>query len=87
MLQAAPRRTPCSHRYLPISLGRGACLSMALTPSVLDTSVTWKVKDKLAMFLERLPREDLREEVRWIRFARNVLQLHAPSAAQLAHLE
>ena len=59
---------------------------MALTPSVLDTSVTWKVKDKLAMLLERLPREDLREEVRWIRFARNVLQLHAPSAAQLAHI-
>ena len=60
---------------------------MALAPSVLDTSVTWKVKDKLAMFLERLPREDLREQVSRIQLGRNELHVYNAGAAQLAHLE
>ena len=60
---------------------------MALASSVFDTGITWEIKDKLAMLLERLTGEDLREQICRISFARDMLQLHTPSAAQLAHLE
>ena len=64
---------------------------MALASSIFDTGITWKIKDKFAMLLERLSCEDLCKEVRRIRFARkecaSFIQLHAPSAAQFAHLE
>ena len=60
---------------------------MALASGVFDTGITWEIKDKLTMLLERLTGEDLREQICRISFARDMLQLHTPSAAQLAHLE
>ena len=36
---------------------------MALASGILDTGVTWEIKDKLAMLLERLTGEDLREQI------------------------
>ena len=60
---------------------------MALASGIFDTGITWEIKDKLAMLLERLTGEDLREQICRIGLARDMLQLHTPSAAQLAHLE
>ena len=60
---------------------------MALASGILDTGVTWEIKDKLAMLLERLTGEDLGEQICRIGLARDMLQLHASSAAQLAHLK
>ena len=60
---------------------------MALASGIFDTGITWEIKDKFAMLLERLSGEDLREQICRIGLARNMLQLHTPSAAQLAHLE
>ena len=55
---------------------------MALASSILDTGITWKIKDKFAVLLEWLSGEDLRKrkQICWIGLARNMLlQLHAPN--------
>ena len=36
---------------------------MALASGILDTGVTWEIKDKLAMLLERLTGEDLGKQI------------------------
>ena len=43
---------------------------MALASGVFDTGITWEIKDKLTMLLERLTGEDLREQICRISFAR-----------------
>ena len=43
---------------------------MALASGILDTGVTWEIKDKLAMLLERLTGEDLGEQICRIGLAR-----------------
>ena len=60
---------------------------MALASGVFDTGITWEIKDKLTMLLERLTGEDLREQICRIGLARDMLQLHAPSAAPLRQNE
>ena len=54
---------------------------MALASGVFDTGITWEIKDKLAMLFEWLTGEDLRKQICRVSFARDMLQLHTPSAA------
>ena len=72
-------------RACPIALGRGAPRGHA--PSVLDASVTRQVQDGLPVLLERLPAQNLREQVGGIRVARDVAHDHLARTTQLAHLE
>ena len=54
---------------------------------MLDTSVSGQIEDDLAMFLEGLPGEDLREQVRRIVLGANMGDGDNAGAAQLAHLK
>ena len=54
---------------------------------MLDTSVSEQIEDDLAVLLEGLPREDLREQVRRIVLSADMGDGDDPGAAQLPHLE
>ena len=54
---------------------------------MLDTGVSGQVQDDLAVLLEMLPREDLREQVRRVVIGADVGDGDDAGAAQLPYLE
>ena len=48
---------------------------MALASSILDTGITWKIKDEFAVLLEWLSSEDLRKVICRISLGSEVVQL------------
>ena len=54
---------------------------------MLDSSVASEIEHRLPVLLERLPRQNLCEEISRIRLTWDVSHVDTPSAAQLTHLE
>ena len=54
---------------------------------MLDACVTSEIQHRLPVLLERLPGQDLREQVSRVRGARDVADHDTASAAKLTHLE
>jgi hypothetical protein len=52
---------------------------------MLDASVPWEVQHGFTMLLKRLPGENLGEQIRGVRLARNMTDNHTTSTAELAH--
>lgn len=62
-------------------------MSELIATSELDTCITRGVQHELTMFLKRLASQDLGEEVRRVRLARNVTNGDTARTSELAHLE
>ena len=62
-------------------------MATALAPRVLGANVPRRIEDELAVLLERLPLQDLREQVRGILVGRDVLHLNDAGTPHLAQLE